>query len=122
MSLEKLFSNTVATIESQVDRSEFKTIVAKFLSKISAPTALAYVNFFLKRWIWAGKSLFVIKKMFLNLVSIFRHPTRVLLSYKSMYIFYTSTTVPIMIQPKQLSHYLFSFSFSFLLIRKLVDT
>ena len=32
-------------------------MAVKFLSDISAPTDFAYVNFFLNRVIWAGKSV-----------------------------------------------------------------
>jgi len=57
ISLEESCSKTVATLKSQVERSGFRTMAVKFLSDISAPTDFAYVNFFLNRVIWAGKSV-----------------------------------------------------------------
>ena len=75
ISLEESCLKTVATMESQVEGSEFRTMAAKFPSDISALTDLVCVNFFLNRVMWAGKSPFAVKKMFLNSVSAFNHPT-----------------------------------------------
>ena len=47
--LEESCSKTVATMKSQVEGSEFRTMAVKFLSDILAPTDFAYVNLFLNR-------------------------------------------------------------------------
>jgi len=81
-------------MKSQVEESEFRTMAVKFLSDISAPTDFAYVNLFLNRVMWAGKSPFAVKKIFLNSVSAFNYPTKVFLSCRFTYIFQAFAAIP----------------------------